>query len=271
MSLTPEFKVGSQRYDVVFFDIGSTLVGVTPSFTKVYHQVFQRAGYDLPIGEVEEAVSYSWDIVAKQDPHAEFERSLEGNRLWQRAVEQRVMDKLNIHPDIHEELFWQIIEAFENPETYMLYPDVMETLQRLEETGYRMGIISNWSWHLPELLEHLGIARYFKYIGASARVGYAKPRREFFEIALHNLDVTPDKAIHIGDSYTADILGAWSVGMAALWLERQGQALRFAPPGDPNNQANKIKIENLDSMWKYLEHGVSVVAPGFGNKQADAE
>jgi putative hydrolase of the HAD superfamily len=236
--------------------MGSTLAGLTAPFIDIYHRVFQRHNLDIPIGEVEQAVVKSWDQVGLEDSTAEYERSLEANRRWQREVEQRVMDQLKIHPDIHEDLFWKLIEAFEDPATYKVYDDVLGTLKQLKANGYRLGIISNWSWHLPELCEQLGLASYFDYIATSARVGFPKPRREIFLDALQGLKADPARSVHIGDTYTADILGAWSVGIAALWLCRPGETLRFAPEGRLNALQNEIRIESLYNIWPYLDSGI---------------
>ncbi|HEX2916301.1 MAG TPA: HAD-IA family hydrolase [Chloroflexia bacterium] len=204
----------------VFFDMGNTLAGLNPSWQGIYHQVFQRAGLDLPIGEVEEAVSYSWGIVSTQDATAEYITTLEGNRAWQREIEERVMERLNIHPAVREELFWEIIKAFENPDSYALYHDTVPTLEKLQKSGYKLAIISNWSWHLPELCNAMGLTPFFSQIFTSARVGYPKPNPKIFEYALQTLEIRPDEALHVGDSLSADVGGATELGINALWLVR---------------------------------------------------
>lgn len=244
-------------YKTIFFDMGSTLVGLNPSWEGIYHQVFQRAGLDISLGEVEQAVAYSWGIVASQDRSANFVTpTLEGNRQWEREVEVRVMERLGIHPDIHDQLFWKIIEAFEDPATYPLYPETRQVLERLTQEGYNLGIISNWSWHLPELCESLELAHYFKAIITSARVGYPKPQPGIFNAALAQLDVRPDEALHIGDTFLADVEGAWGVGMAALWLDRRNEQLHIQNKGPLTHLQRAIRIENLDQIWPFLETGV---------------
>jgi FMN phosphatase YigB (HAD superfamily) len=48
-------------------------------------------------------------------------------------------------------------------------------------------------------------------------VGYLKPHRKIFEYALDVVGVRPDEAVFVGDNLTADIGGAQSVGMRAVW------------------------------------------------------
>lgn len=240
--------------NTVFFDMGGTLAGLNPSYRDVYHRVFQKAGYDLSLDDVESAIGYSWGIVADQDETTAYANTLEGTRQWQREVEDRVMDRLNIHPDVREDVFWQIIEAFEDPASYWLYPDALPTLDRLKDAGYKMAIISNWSWHLPDLCDSLGITPYFEQIFTSARLGYAKPHPEIYQRALAGMQVEkPQTAVHIGDSYRADVLGAGRAGIQTLWLVRpedfplyeDGLAERQAPG------ATKV-IKGLSEVVDYL-------------------
>lgn len=49
-----------------------------------------------------------------------------------------------------------------------------------------------------------------------------KPRAEIFAAALQKAGCTADEAVHIGDSYTADYLGAQAVGLRCILLDRAG-------------------------------------------------
>ena len=53
--------------------------------------------------------------------------------------------------------------------------------------GLRLGVVSNWGWFAPELLQTLELARHFEVMSISARVGYQKPHRAIFEHALELL------------------------------------------------------------------------------------
>ena len=242
--------------NTVFFDMGGTLAGLNPSYQDLYHRIFQKAGYVLSLDDVESAIGYSWGIVADQDETTEYANTLEGTREWQREVEERIMDRLNIHPNVREDVFWQIIEVFEDPASYRLYADVRAVLDKLKAAGYRMAIISNWSWHLPDLCDSLGLTPYFEQIFTSARLGFAKPHPAIFQRALAGMKVEPKEAIHIGDSFRADIMGASRAGIQPLWLLRpedyplyeDGLAERKAPGG------TKV-IRGLAEVADLLGHG----------------
>lgn len=231
--------------------MGSTLADLNPSYGAIYHRVFQKAGYDLPLGDVERAIAYSWKIVSEQDATTEYVNTLEGTRTWQREVEDRVMERLNIQPNVREDVFWEIIRAFEEPASYLLYDDALPTLEVLKQSGLRLAIISNWSWHLPELCDALGLTPYFEQIFTSARLGYAKPHPAIFTLALAGMNISPNQAIHIGDSYNADVAGASRAGIQPLWLRRPKEVPLFTDlDSDPSNPP--IIIRGLDEVVTFL-------------------
>lgn len=63
-----------------------------------------------------------------------------------------------------------------------------------------------------------GIEKYFKGIFISQRVGYDKPRREYFERCFEMIDgFDRDKTVIVGDSLTSDIAGGHGAGIRTVW------------------------------------------------------
>jgi len=97
-------------------------------------------------------------------------------------------------------------------------------LEKLHER-YKLGIVSNFA--LPEcvdkLLERHGLDRYFDAVVVSGAVNKRKPSPEIFEKALEKLGVSAENAVFVGDTVDADIEGAKSAGMKAIFIERRPQ------------------------------------------------
>jgi len=106
---------------------------------------------------------------------------------------------------------------------WALEEDSLPTLQKLEKSGYRLGIISNAGddQDVQQLARGFDIQRYFDFILTSASCSYRKPHRRIFELALANWYLLPGEAVMVGDSLTADVQGAQSVGMYGVWLNRR--------------------------------------------------
>jgi HAD superfamily hydrolase (TIGR01549 family) len=106
---------------------------------------------------------------------------------------------------------------------WILEEDALPTLQKLETDGYRMGLISNAGddQDVQQLARRFGIDRYFDFILTSAACSYRKPHRRIFELALSNWYFLPSEAVMVGDNLDADVRGAQSVGLFAIWLRRR--------------------------------------------------
>lgn len=101
--------------------------------------------------------------------------------------------------------------------------DTLSTLQKLEDSGYRMGMISNAGddQDVQQLARRFGISQYFDFILTSAACSYRKPHRRIFELALSNWYFLPSEAIMVGDNLDADVRGAQNVGLFAVWISRR--------------------------------------------------
>jgi len=114
-----------------------------------------------------------------------------------------------------------VVRAFDGAASYALYPDVIPALRALKGRGLTLGVISDWGIGLGLILRHHDLVRYFDFAVASAAVRLAKPDPALFETALRRADAIADYAVHIGDSYVLDVLGARAAGIAAVLIDRQ--------------------------------------------------
>ena len=110
---------------------------------------------------------------------------------------------------------------------WALEEDSLPTLQKLEKSGYRLGIISNAGddQDVQQLARGFGIRSYFDFILTSAACSYRKPHPRIFELALANLYLLPSEAVMVGDSLLADVQGAQNAGMFGVWINRRADPL----------------------------------------------
>lgn len=66
-------------------------------------------------------------------------------------------------------------------------------------------------------LERVDLAGYFDVIYTSRELGVCKPDFEFFERIQKDQQLAPQQLVMVGDSYTADILGAHAAGWRTAW------------------------------------------------------
>lgn len=126
-----------------------------------------------------------------------------------------------------EQMTWELLQSEHSlfaADAATLYGDVVPTLQRLRDEGFKLAIVSNWDTPLHPLTERLGIANYFDAITAShdERVKSAKPDPHIFNYTLSAVGVSAEEVVHVGDTYEADIVGASGVGIRPILIDREG-------------------------------------------------
>jgi putative hydrolase of the HAD superfamily len=123
---------------------------------------------------------------------------------------------------------------FGRPDRFRMFPEVPSTLAELKDLGFRIGLISNWDHRLEQILVGTGLSELLDVVVISSQVGYSKPHPRIFEIALEREALSPNQAVHIGDTSRDDIEGASTVGIAAVLIRRSDgmTALTGRTPSD---------------------------------------
>ena len=87
---------------------------------------------------------------------------------------------------------------------------------------YRMHILSNGFREVQyKKIENAGLRPYFDKIILSEDAGINKPHAGMFTYALKNSNSRRDQTIMIGDSWEADIVGAYQSRIAQIWFNPQ--------------------------------------------------
>jgi FMN phosphatase YigB (HAD superfamily) len=79
-----------------------------------------------------------------------------------------------------------------------------------------MAVVSNSEGRARETLTEVDVARYFVAIVDSGVVGISKPDPAIFEVAARALDLPLSALVHVGDSESADVVGAHAAGAYAI-------------------------------------------------------
>ena len=103
---------------------------------------------------------------------------------------------------------------------FKAYEDTLPTLKALKKRGLTIGLISNVAQNMEAVYEELGIQPYLTFKVTSAEVGYDKPQPGIFLAALNKAQSKPAETIHVGDQYDLDVVGALSVGITGVLLDR---------------------------------------------------
>jgi putative hydrolase of the HAD superfamily len=105
-------------------------------------------------------------------------------------------------------------------------PGSVDGLRQLKHAGLKLGIVSNADGSIEEQLRRGQICQVGEGVGVpvlaiidSTIVGVAKPAAEIFHHALTPLEVEPERAVYVGDTYRYDVRGARAAGLVPVHFD----------------------------------------------------
>ena len=111
------------------------------------------------------------------------------------------------------------------------------TLERLRESGLRLGVVSNADGRAAAILAATGLAPSLDVIVDSHFEGVEKPDAEIFRRALARLGADAGTTLFVGDIPSIDVVGARNAGLRPVLLDAAGayhdaDCERIARPGE---------------------------------------
>jgi putative hydrolase of the HAD superfamily len=104
-------------------------------------------------------------------------------------------------------------------------------LQKLYQKNVPLALITNGPADMQlASIAKINIQSYFKAMLISGELGIRKPDARIFQLACERLEVAPNNCLMVGDNLEADIAGAKSIGMQAVWMseEKRSDIVAFA-------------------------------------------
>ena len=202
----------------MLLDALGTLVGFAPPAPRLRGLLAERHG--VSVSEDEAAAAMKAEIRHYRAEHdmAVDAASLAALRrdcaaVLRGALPARVQGALDV-----DALVPTLVDAI----VFSPFAETVAVLEALRARGHRLAVVSNWDVSLREVLDRTGLTRFFDAIVISAELGAAKPSARPFAAALAALDAPADGAVHVGDTYAEDVLGARAAGVTPVLVVRDG-------------------------------------------------
>ncbi|GAB3601125.1 HAD family hydrolase [Microbacterium tumbae] len=222
----------------VFFDLDGTLVrdGAGEAVRQTARTLELRHG--LPSDDILAANTAAWrDCWSEQGERwmrGELGEDALPREIWRLTLERFGRDD----PALVEEAVVLHVQAERS--TFTLFDETLDVLGTLRRDGMSIGLITNGpaAFQRAKLAE-VGIGGYFDLVVASGDIGVLKPDAEIFERALAGLGIRAGQALHVGDNFAADVVGAADAGIRAVWINRDAAA---APRSDvPHHDGRSLR------------------------------
>ncbi|PZD75260.1 Pyrimidine 5'-nucleotidase YjjG [Acaryochloris thomasi RCC1774] len=212
----------------IFLDAVGTLFGIRGTVGEIYGRFAAEAGVQVNAQQLNQAFIESFlaapraafpGVKPAEIPAREF--------AWWQAVADQSFTKVGVIDQFanFDDFFKVLFDHFAKPDPWIVYPEVLQTLQQWKRQGIELGVISNFDTRLHSVLDVLGLAQFFTSVTISTAVGAAKPQADIFEVAIAKHKCSPEQAIHIGDSWSEDYQGAKAAGLQAVWLYRKEDSI----------------------------------------------
>nr|WP_201469267.1 HAD family hydrolase [Microbacterium hydrocarbonoxydans] len=228
----------SEHAAAVFFDLDGTLVrdGAAEAVRRTAVALARRHGFSA--AEILAANASAWPDCWADHGDLWMRGKLESDAL-PRDIWQRTLERFG-HAD--PALVDEALETHLREEalTFTLFEESLEVLDVLRAHAVPVGLITNGPFESQRAkLVTAGIDARFDVVIASGDLGVVKPDAEIFHHALEKLGVRAGHAVHVGDSFAADVVGAAGVGMSAVWINR---AASIAPRTDvPHHDSRSLR------------------------------
>ena len=210
----------------MFFDAYGTLIHFSqdPSPFDYMADALRRAGVALPRPRVDAALRAEMRYYKAHFASVRTADDLERLRAADaRVYLQALGDTGSVLLDVNH-----IADELTAAYPTRVLPDARPAIDLVRAAGVRAGVLSNYSYLLPLVLDEVGLGDCLDPVVFSAAVGAEKPDARIFAAAAAAVSADLDDCVLIGDDLTNDVAGAQSSGMPVVWIARDAQT---APPG----------------------------------------
>jgi HAD superfamily hydrolase (TIGR01549 family) len=212
----------------LFFDVGETLLSESD-----FHEARNNGLFEVLKGKQRELTRESFELARKR---AILSRpGGEASRV--RAIAREVLGVADYYKAVQEyyERFGnQLIKKFEaDPNSvFHPYPEVKDVLNYLSKR-HPLAVIANQHRNVRKHLENTwNLSSFFKFMILSEEVGFSKPDREIFLLALDKARAEPTEAWMIGDRVDTDVGPSRTLGMKAIRVLHDSEVSAIPSVGD---------------------------------------
>ncbi|EWT00263.1 haloacid dehalogenase [Intrasporangium oryzae NRRL B-24470] len=154
------------------------------------------------------------------------------DRIWEHAREIDPDSRRDLGPDHHRQVYDDVVKGVPEideelaaslyetmVESWIPFDDAVPVLRSLHAHGLKIAVVSNIGIDIRPVLDRAGLSDLVDAVVMSYEAGVVKPESAIFERALELIDVRPERALMVGDSWQDDA-GAARLGIRTLILPR---------------------------------------------------
>lgn len=210
-----------QQIETVFLDAGNTLVSI--DFAWVAAELSARGVVCGP-EQVRRAEAAARPAISRRLAEGRSTEGRDSFALYLTAILAGLPAAAPLPGRATDALVDELVGVLRVPgQTPRLWswvlPRVREGLTALRAAGLDLIVVSNSDGSVERGITEQGLREYFSAVVDSHVVGAEKPDPAIFHHALELAGAAPERTLHVGDMYSADVVGARAAGVHALLLD----------------------------------------------------
>ncbi len=211
----------------VFFDWFNTLAKYSPPREELQSKILGEFGIEATSEKILHALLVADKILFDKQAELPLSKRSPAEQAqiyadYQMTIFSRIGVDISNTPDMLPKFMKRLNELYKEMK-FILYEDVIPTLEIIKSKNLIVGILTNIVSGMEPICHELGLEPYLDFIVTSGEAGDDKPRPAIFLSALGKAGIEAGNALHVGDQYKIDIIGAMGVGINPLLLDRFNQ------------------------------------------------
>lgn len=196
----------SPSVEAVLFDVDDTICEYERTSADILPVAFEQVGVD-PFVTAEEYIDRYREFADESDDMADLRE-----RCFATIASEKGRD-----PEVGRAVA-RAYAAERDHANVSLCPGAREALDTLHRE-YPLAAVTNGSPEMQSVkLDAVGVTDYFETVVHAGYDTPAKPAPEPFHTALDVLKVEPTRAVHVGNSLSADVAGAHTADVRSVWV-----------------------------------------------------
>lgn len=205
----------------VWFDLGYTLVYMKRE--ECFYNMLSKMGKNVQLQDI--VIAYH--IIDKLFMREYKGLLCESRETFMPVYFEKLLGFLQLDIDINTALqaFYseEKILLLKNERLWFAYEGVIDVFSMLKLNYLKIGLITNWDTTARDVLKQNKLESLLDKIIISSEVGFVKPEKQIFELALDREDAKPEECLYVGDNYYDDTVGSRSAGMNSVLVNPYGR------------------------------------------------
>ena len=222
------------KYKHIFFDLYRTLWDFDTNSHQTFKEIYQKfrfmengiLDFDKFFNDYKKINHNLWDEYRRGMIEKDF---LNVERFYQTLLSYGIEDREKAAQMAHNYITV-------SPTKTHLFPHTKEILSYLKNKNYSLHIITNGFPEVQHIkVRNADLEKYFNQLIISEEVGFKKPAKEIFDIAVEKAGAKASESVMIGDDLEVDILGGNEMGMTTVWVNYHGDSGDIEPDYEVKN------------------------------------